>query len=539
MNTESYTALRDHVALLKKIRLKDLFAQDPQRAEKFSSNAAGLYLDYSKNLMTEETLKLLIRLAEASGLREKIEQMFSGAKINMTENRAVLHTALRNRSGTGVFVDGQDVMPAVHQVLDKMSCFADKVREGLWRGFTGKPVTDVVNIGIGGSNLGPAMVTEALKGYAADDIAFHFVSNIDGAHIAETLKKLSPETTLFIICSKTFTTQETMTNAATARSWFLENGAAASDIRKHFVAVSTNRSAVEAFGIDAENMFVFWDWVGGRYSVWSAVGLSVVIAVGMDRFEAFLQGAHDMDLHFRHAAFEKNIPALLGLIGVLYNNFFGHETHAVLPYDQYLWLLPSYLQQLDMESNGKQTTRSGKRVAYTTGPIIWGQPGTDGQHAFFQLLHQGTKTVPADFIAAVNPLNPVGDHHRMLLANFFAQTQALMNGKDEEQVRAELGSEPESLIPHRTFDGNRPTNAIMLDRLSPDSLGALIAMYEHKVFVQGVIWDICSFDQWGVELGKQLARKILADLASDDPVTSHDPSTNALINHYKKLRRPA
>ncbi len=540
MNLKTYDLLLKHVAFLKKTPLKELFQQDTKRFEKFSLEGAGILLDYSKNLITEETLKHLTLMAEQSGLGEKIDKMFSGKKINITENRPVLHTALRNRGADSVIVDGKDVMPEVKRVLDKIRLFSNAIRKCKWTGFTGKPIKNIVNIGIGGSNLGPAMVTEALRAYSAPDIEFHFVSNIDGTHISETLKNLSAETTLFIICSKTFTTLETMTNAATARKWFLEKGGREGDIEKHFVAVSTNTSEVEKFGINAENMFEFWDWVGGRYSVWSAIGLSIVLSIGMDRFEEFLQGAYEMDKHFKKADFDKNIPVLLGLIGVLYNNFFGYETHAILPYDQYLYLLPSYLQQLDMESNGKQTTLDGERAAYTTGPIIWGQPGTDGQHAFYQLLHQGTKIVPADFIAPANSLNPVGEHHRMLLANFFAQTEALMNGKSEDQVRKEMsGKAEETLIRHRTFEGGRPSNSIMFKKLSPYTLGSLIAMYEHKVFVQGVIWNICSFDQWGVELGKQLAKKILFELPSDTEVCSHDQSTNGLINYYKKQKDSA
>jgi glucose-6-phosphate isomerase len=468
--------------------------------------------------------------------------MFTGEKINCTENRAVLHTALRADPAEPVLCDGGDVMPDVAAVLDSCGMFAEAVRAGERRGCTGKPFTDIINIGIGGSDLGPAMVCEALTPYAAENLKMHFVSNIDGTHITETLKSLQPETSLFIIASKTFTTLETMTNAQTARQWFIDAVGSGDHIAAHFVAVSTNRSAVQAFGIDPANMFGFWDWVGGRYSVWSAIGLPIMLSIGMDNFRDFLSGARTMDQHFRSAPFEKNIPVLMGLIGILYNNGFGCETHAILPYDQYLRRLPSYIQQLDMESNGKHITRESTRAKASTGPIIWGAPGTDGQHAFFQLIHQGCKMVPADFLAPVESHNPIGNHHELLLANFFAQTEALMNGKTEDQVRAELAAtgmsagEIDFQAPHRVFEGNSPTNTIMFKKLAPHTLGALIAMYEHKVFTQGIIWNICSFDQWGVELGKQLAKKIIPELADQQPVETHDSSTRALINTFKRWR---
>jgi glucose-6-phosphate isomerase len=538
----AWQTLERHVKQLQKTTIRELFREDPQRFEKFSIEAAGMLLDFSKNLMTEQTLSLLIKLANERYLDDNINRMFSGLRINITENRSVLHTALRNRSGKPVFVDGRDVMPGVLAVLEKMKKFSDSVRSGDWKGYTGKKITDIVNIGIGGSNLGPALVAEALTPYGLRQLRMHFVSNIDGTHIAETLKNLAADTTLFIIASKTFTTLETMTNAATARQWFLQQGPAEADIARHFVAVSTNTNEVKKFGIDPANMFEFWDWVGGRYSVWSAIGLPVVLFIGMENFEAFLAGAHDMDTHFRTAGLRDNIPVILALTGILYNNFFGHATHAVLPYDQYLRRLPAYLQQLDMESNGKQVQQTGQAVESSTGPVIWGEPGTDGQHAFYQLIHQGTKIIPADFIAPASTHNPLGDHHRMLLSNFFAQTEALMNGKSLAQVQEEMKREcaPDdaiaALAPHRVFAGNRPSNSIMFAKLDPRTLGALIAMYEHKVFVQGVIWNICSFDQWGVQLGKELATKILPELQGPEPVTGHDSSTNGLIAFYKKHR---
>ncbi len=541
--SQARQALEKHLADLKGTTLKKLFADDPERFASFNLEACGILLDFSKNLITGETLALLTGLAQEAGLAQAIEEMFSGAKINITEDRAVLHTALRNRSNTPVMVDDRDVMPDVNAVLDRMGTFADKVRSGAWQGYTGKSITDIVNIGIGGSNLGPAMVTEALTPFAHPDLQLHFVSNIDGTHIAETLKKLNPETSLFIIASKTFTTLETMTNARSARAWFLEAAGNEKHIARHFVAVSTNADAVSQFGIDTENMFGFWNWVGGRYSVWSAIGLPVMLAVGKDGFAEFLAGAHDMDNHFRSTDFESNIPVVLALLGVLYNNFFEYPTHAVLPYDQYLRRFPAYLQQLDMESNGKHVRQDGSDADTTTGPIIWGEPGTDGQHSFYQLLHHGTKIVPADFLAPAVSHNPIGNHHKLLLANFFAQPEALMNGKTLDEVRAEMkakgadDTEIDAIAPHRVFEGNRPSNAIMFKQLDPRTLGALIAMYEHKVFTQGIIWDICSFDQWGVELGKQLANNIIPELEDNQQVSSHDPSTNGLINYYKQHRK--
>lgn len=541
--TPAWQALENHVKELKAKKIKKLFQEDPRRFENFSLEASGIFLDYSKNLMTDKTLTLLIELANQQNLPVWIDQMFSGGRINLTEKRPVLHCALRNRSNTPIYVDGTDVMPKVNRALERIKNLAVAVRIGKWKGYKGREITDIVNIGIGGSNLGPAMVTEALKPYTSQNLKVHFVSNIDGTHIIETLKELVPDRTLWIIASKTFTTLETMTNAATARQWFLKSAQDESHISRHFVAVSTNTAAVKAFGIEPANMFEFWDWVGGRYSVWSSIGLPVMLSVGVPGFEEFLEGAHEMDNHFRSADFHRNIPVILGLIGILYNNFFGYDTHAILPYDQYLRRLPAYIQQLDMESNGKHVQKNSQNVEVTTGPIIWGEPGTDGQHAFYQLLHQGTKIVPADFLAPLISHNPVGMHHSMLLANFFAQTQALMDGKTEEQVKKELKTEGMSdeeiviLAPHKVFEGNRPSNSIMFKKLDPHTLGTLIAMYEHKIFVQGIVWNICSFDQWGVELGKQLAKKIMPELQSDNPATSHDASTNGLINFYKKNRK--
>lgn len=522
--------------------MRELFAADPQRFTKHSLAVDDILLDYSKNRITEETLPLLFALARQADLKSWVERMFSGDKINVTEQRAVLHVALRNRSNRPVRVDGVDVMPEVNRVLAQMKTFAESVRNGTWKGYTGKPITDIVNIGIGGSDLGPVMVCEALRPYAKLGLRAHFVSNVDGTHIAETLKPLNPETTLFIIASKTFTTQETLTNAHTAREWFLKTARDETAVAKHFVAVSTNAKAVAQFGIDTRNMFEFWDWVGGRYSLWSAIGLPIALYIGMGNFEALLAGAHEMDEHFRSAPFEKNMPVILALLGIWYGNFFGAQTHAILPYDQYLHRFPAYFQQGDMESNGKSVTRDGERVDYATGPVIWGEPGTNGQHAFYQLLHQGTPLVPADFIAPVATHNPIGDHHSILLSNFFAQPEALMKGKTEHEARAELvqagmsGAALEKLLPHKVFSGNKPSNSIMLKKITPQSLGALIALYEHKIFVQGVIWNINSYDQWGVELGKQLAQKILPELDATAQVTSHDSSTNGLINYYKAQR---
>jgi len=538
----AWKALTSHFDTLSPVHLRQLFADDPSRFTQFSCEACGILLDYSKNRITRETMALLMQLARECNLQPAIDDMFSGVKINTTENRAVLHTALRNRSNTPITVDGVDVMPGINAVLQHMREFCEAVRSHQWRGHTGKPISDVVNIGIGGSDLGPFMVTEALKHYGKSDLKLHFVSNIDGTHIAETLKRLDPEATLFIIASKTFTTQETLTNAHTARRWFLETMPDESAIARHFVALSTNTEAVAKFGINTDNMFEFWDWVGGRYSLWSAIGLSIALAIGMDNFEQLLSGAHEMDQHFHTAPFEQNLPVILGMLGVWYNNFFNAESHAILPYDQYLQYFPAYFQQGDMESNGKTITKQGKRVDYSTGPIIWGQPGTNGQHAFYQLIHQGSKLIPADFIAPVESLNPIGDHHRILLANFFAQTEALAMGKTEAEVRRELEASGlsnealEKLVPHKIFQGNRPTNSLMLQKITPHSLGALIALYEHKIFVQGIIWHINSFDQWGVELGKQLAKRILAELPGTEEVASHDASTSGLINYYKAHR---
>lgn len=521
--------------------MKELFAQDKKRFEKYSLKFEDILLDYSKNLVNDEVKTVLIELANECGLKGAIESMFTGEKINATENRAVLHTALRNRSNTPVLVDGKDVMPEVNAVLDQMKAFSKKIISGDWKGYTGKAITDVVNIGIGGSDLGPLMVTEALKPYK-NHLNLHFVSNVDGTHIAETLKLVDPETTLFIVASKTFTTQETMTNANSAKDWFLGSAKEMEHVAKHFVAVSTNAEAVAAFGIDTANMFRFWNWVGGRYSLWSAIGLSIVLGIGYDNYVELLSGAHAMDNHFRSEDFDKNIPVILALIGIWYNNFYGAETEAILPYDQYLHRFAAYFQQGNMESNGKYVDRNGEQVDYQTGPIIWGEPGTNGQHAFYQLIHQGTKLIPCDFIAAAVNHNQLGDHHPKLLANFFAQTEAMMVGKTEEQVTAELKAagktdgEIAALLPFKVFLGNIPTNSILVKKLTPRVLGALIAMYEHKIFVQGVIWNIYSFDQWGVELGKQLANAILPELEGDEKVSGHDASTNGLINAWKEMR---
>ncbi|HEY79819.1 MAG TPA: glucose-6-phosphate isomerase [Caldilineae bacterium] len=538
----AWKALESHYEAMKDVHMRDLFAADPHRFEKFSLRFDDILFDYSKNRITEETMGLLCDLARQARLKGAVEAMFSGQKINVTEKRAVLHVALRNRSNRPIHVDGEDVMPEVNRVLERMRVFSERVRSGEWRGFTGKRITDVVNIGIGGSDLGPKMVVRALTPYHHPDMRFHFVSNVDGADIAETLARLDPETTLFLIASKTFTTQETMTNAHTARDWFLMVANDDTAIEKHFVAMSTNREKIIAFGINPDNMFEFWDWVGGRYSLWSAIGLSIALAVGFNRFEELLTGAYRLDEHFRTTRFEENIPVIMGLLGVWYNNFFGAETHAVLPYDQTLELFPHHLQQLDMESNGKRVTVDGGWVDYQTGPIIWGQPGANGQHAFYQLIHQGTKLIPADFLAPAQSHHPIGQHHAILIANFLAQTEALMKGKREDEVQAELVAQgvPEAdlslLVPAKTFPGNRPTNSFLFKKLTPQTLGSLIAMYEHKVFVQGVIWRINSFDQMGVELGKVLAKAILPELAGDAPVTSHDSSTNGLIHAFKRMR---
>ena len=540
--TKSWQNLRRHYEKTKSLHMRDLFAEDSRRFDKFSICFNDLLVDYSKNRITEETLKGLIALAEECDLNNAIENMFGGAKINETENRAVLHIALRNRANNPIVVDGQDVMPEVNAVLDQMEDFTNRVISGHWQGYTGKKISDIVNIGIGGSDLGPVMVTEALRPYAKKDLRVHYVSNIDGTHLTETLKQLKPETTLFMIASKTFTTQETMTNAFSAREWFLEAAKDSLHVARHFVAISTNAEAVEKFGIDKDNMFVFWDWVGGRYSLWSAIGLSIACYIGYENFVELLQGAFEMDQHFKTAPFDKNIPVLLALIGIWYNNFYGAQTEAILPYDQYLHRFPAYFQQGNMESNGKSVDRNGDKIDYQTGPVIWGEPGTNGQHAFYQLIHQGTKLIPADFLAAAISHNPIGEHHSILLSNFFAQTEALLNGKTQKQVAAELKKDGKSdkeiqkLLPQKLFEGNRPTNSIIFNKLTPKVLGSLIALYEHKIFVQGVIWNIFSFDQWGVELGKQLAKKILPELEGDKPVDSHDGSTNGLINAYKQMR---
>ncbi len=539
----AWRALQAHRKKLSGVHMRDMFAEDPGRFDKFSVQFNDILLDYSKNIVSEETMRLLFSLAEQADLRGWIRRMFSGEKINNTENRAVLHVALRNRSNRPIEVDGEDVMPAVNKVLDRMRLFTEDVRKGRWLGCTGKRITDIVNIGIGGSDLGPVMVCEALKPFASESLNVHFVSNVDGTQIVETLKKLSRETTLFVIVSKTFTTQETITNAKTARDWFLTRGGTKTAVAKHFVAVSTNAKAVANFGIDTDHMFEFWDWVGGRYSLWSAVGLSIALYIGMDNFERLLSGAHDMDEYFRTAPFEENIPVILALLGIWYNNFWDADSHAILPYDQYMHRFPAYFQQGDMESNGKRVTRDGEVVDYSTGPIIWGEPGTNGQHAFYQLIHQGTKLVPTDFLAPIDSKNPIGQHHAILLSNFFAQTEALMLGKTEDEVRSELeaegftGEELEKAIPHRVFPGNKPSNSILFQKMTPETLGSLIAMYEHKIFVQSVIWNINAFDQWGVELGKQLARRILPELVLSAKVDSHDSSTNGLINHYLNHRK--
>ncbi|KLU15348.1 MULTISPECIES: glucose-6-phosphate isomerase [Xenorhabdus] len=540
--TEAWKALQQHFEQMKNVHLRDLFEQDKKRFTAFSATFdQHILVDYSKNRITTETLEKLHALAQETDLAGAIRSMFSGEKINRTEDRAVLHIALRNRSNTPIMVDGEDVMPQVNAVLAKMKSFSERIISGEWKGYTGKTITDVVNIGIGGSDLGPYMVTEALKAYK-NHLNMHFVSNVDGTHIVETLKNLDPETTLFLIASKTFTTQETMTNAHSARHWFLQSAADEAHVAKHFAALSTNEQEVRKFGIDPQNMFEFWDWVGGRYSLWSAIGLSIAISIGYENFEQLLSGAHAMDKHFQQTAFEQNIPVLLALIGIWYNNFFGAETEAILPYDQYLHRFAAYFQQGNMESNGKYIDRDGNPVNYQTGPIIWGEPGTNGQHAFYQLIHQGTKLIPCDFIAPAISHNPVSDHHSKLLSNFFAQTEALAFGKTQAQVEAEFaqaGKNAEdvaNVVPFKVFEGNRPTNSILLREITPFSLGALIAMYEHKIFVQGAILNIFSFDQWGVELGKQLANRILPELHDADAVTSHDSSTNGLINQFKVWR---
>jgi glucose-6-phosphate isomerase len=542
-DTPAWKALAEHKKTIEPVHMRELFAKDPKRFDALSVEAGDVFLDYSKHRVTAETMKLLFALARQQKVEEWRDRMFAGDKINGTEKRAVLHVALRNRSNTPILVDGKDVMPEVNAVLAKMRGFTERLRSGQWKGHTGKAITDVVNIGIGGSDLGPVMVTEALKPYGRNPRP-HFVSNVDGTHLAETVRDLDPATTLFIVSSKTFTTLETMTNAESARRWLLEKlGAGHDAVAKHFVAVSTNTKEVSKFGIDPENMFVFWDWVGGRYSLWSAIGLSIACAIGMDNFEQMLAGAHAMDKHFVSAPLEKNLPAILGVLGVWYGNFFGAQTQAILPYDQYLHRFAAYFQQGDMESNGKGVDKSGERIkTYDTGPVIWGEPGTNGQHAFYQLIHQGTRLIPCDFIAPVKSHNPMGKHHTILLANFFAQTEALMKGKTEDEVKKELEkggmgkTDIDALAPHKTFTGNRPTSSIMLPEITPFTLGQLIAAYEHKIFVQGTIWNIYSFDQWGVELGKQLAVAIIPELEGPAEITSHDGSTNGLINRTKRLR---
>ena len=541
-SSQAWKTLSEHARTQGDTHMRELFASDPQRFERFSLRLGDILLDYSKNRITDETLRLLLTLAQEADLDGWRKKMFAGEKINATEGRAVLHVALRNTLDRPILVDGADVMPEVVRVSEQMRAFSDAVRSGAWRGHGGLAITDVVNIGIGGSDLGPVMVTEALKPYHQPGLNVHFVSNVDGTHISETLKHLTPETTLFIVASKTFTTQETITNALSARAWLVETlGEAA--VAKHFVALSTNEKEVRAFGIDPANMFAFWDWVGGRFSLWSAIGLTIAIAIGMDRFDALLAGGRAMDEHFCSAPPEANMPVLLALIGIWNTDFLGAETYTVLPYDQYLHRLPAFLQQSDMESNGKYVRKDGGRVDYKTGPILFGEPGTNGQHSFYQLVHQSTRLVPCDFIAPAQNHNRVGEHHRILLSNFFAQTEALMRGKTEAEVRAELkkqglsAGEIDALAPHKVFDGNRPTNSILVRRVDPFTLGMLIALYEHKIFTQGVIWGINSFDQWGVELGKQLAKVILPELADDKAVTDHDASTNGLINAYKELRQ--
>jgi len=542
MTTKAWNRLEEYHFEFEGKHMKELFANDAKRFQKYSLKFEDILVDFSKNIIDDEVREALLELASECELKDAIESMFTGQKINATEDRSVLHVALRNRSNTPIFADGEDVMPEVNAVLGQMKDFSEKVISGAWKGYTGKAITDIVNIGIGGSDLGPLMVTEALKPYKKENINLHFVSNVDGTHIAETLKLVNPETTLFIVASKTFNTQETMTNANSAKDWFLKTAKDEAFVKFHFAAVSTNSKAVSAFGIDTKNMFRFWDWVGGRYSLWSAIGLSIACGIGFENYIELLEGAHAMDNHFRNTKFDKNIPVILALIGVWYNNFYGAETEAILPYDQYMHRFSAYFQQGNMESNGKYVDRNGEQVDYQTGPVIWGEPGTNGQHAFYQLIHQGTKLIPCDFIASAINHNKIGDHQVKLLANFFAQTEAMMVGKTAEQVEAELKAAGKSeaeiaeLLPFKVFLGNIPTNSILLKKLTPRALGSLIAMYEHKIFVQGIIWNIYSFDQWGVELGKQLANAILPELINENQVTGHDASTNGLINAYKEMR---
>lgn len=538
--TKAWKDLKDHASKMENSQIKTFFVDDPHRFENMSIHFEDILFDYSKNLVTDETKKLLLALTEECQLEGAIKSMFAGEKINETEDRAVMHTALRNFSDKPINIDGGDILPEIKDARQKMKDFCKKVHAGEWKGFNGKKIKNIVNIGIGGSDLGPVMVTEALKPYWIDGIQAYFVSNIDGTHIAETLKQVDPENTLFLIASKTFTTQETMTNAHTARDWFLKTAKDEAQVAKHFVALSTNAEGVRKFGIAPENMFVFWDWVGGRYSLWSSIGLSIALTVGYDNFEKLLKGASKTDYHFQHADFGENVPIIMALVGLWYTNFFGSETEAILPYDQYMHRFPAYFQQGNMESNGKHVDRNGNKVDYQTGPVVWGEPGTNGQHAFYQLIHQGTHLIPCDFIAPAISHNPVGEHHPILLSNFFAQTEALMNGKTADQVSAELTDMDEDakkkLIPFKVFEGNKPTNSFLLKEITPESLGKLIALYEHKIFVQGVIWNIFSFDQWGVELGKQLAQAVLPELEGDKDVASHDSSTNGLINAYKNWR---
>lgn len=531
--TSSWKKLQDHFKEMKHVHIKELFIDDSQRFKKFSFAMPEIICDFSKNIITDNTKQLLLELAYECELQKAIKAMFTGEIINGTEGRSVLHTALRNFSGKPVYSEGKDVMPEVKKELEHMKNFCSKIHKGTWKGYTGKKIKYIVNIGIGGSDLGPVMVTEALKPYWKKDIQPYFVSNIDGTDLAEVLKKITPDETLFLIASKTFTTQETMTNAHSARDWFLKSAKDKKAVAKHFVALSTNEKGVEDFGIDKTNMFVFWDWVGGRYSLWSAIGLSIALSIGYENFEELLKGGYETDKHFREKSFEKNIPVLMGLISLWYINFFGAQSEAILPYDQYMHRFPAYFQQGNMESNGKHVDRNGKKVTYSTGPVIWGEPGTNGQHAFYQLLHQGTPIIPCDFIAPAVSHNPMGEHHKILLSNFFAQTEALMNGKTREELKAE--NVPEKLIPFKEFEGNKPTNSFLITKITPFTLGEMIALYEHKIFVQGVIWNIYSFDQWGVELGKVLAKKILPELVDNAKISSHDSSTNGLINAYKKI----
>jgi glucose-6-phosphate isomerase len=542
-STDIWKKLGKHYKAIASVHMRDLFAKEPLRFARFSLRLGDLLLDYSKNRITAETMELLHALAREAGVLAMRDKLFAGEPINLTEGRAVLHVALRNFSPRPIHVGGKDVMPEVRAALNHMAAFTESVHSGAWKGYTGKPIRSIVNLGIGGSDLGPVMVTEALRPYRRRELDLHFVSNVDGSHIAEVLRRVDAETTLFLVASKTFTTQETMANAHSAREWFLGHAQEEKRIAKHFVALSTNAKEVAKFGIATDNMFVFWDWVGGRYSLWSSIGLSIALAIGFDNFRALLEGAHEMDEHFRTTPIEGNLPVTLALLGVWYNNFFGAETHAILPYDQYLSRFPAYFQQGDMESNGKRVTRDGEVVDYQTGPIIWGEPGTNGQHAFYQLLHQGTKLVPSDFLAAIETHNPIGEHHTLLLANFLAQTEALMMGKTEAEARKDLeaagltGEALEALLPHKVFPGNRPTNSILYQKLDPRTLGKLVALYEHKIFVQGIIWNVNSYDQWGVELGKKLASAILPELRKSGEVTAHDSSTRGLINEIKQRRK--